>query len=87
MSSNIITKTVCITNMTSVNCENIIERVLIKLPGTNSVIASYLKGTATVPYSILVKYVIIQKKAITRLKEINWYAKTVVIDLVWMMLK
>ena len=50
MSSNIITKTVVITNMTCVNCENIIEQTLTKIAGITDVSASYSKGTATVTY-------------------------------------
>lgn len=50
MSSSIITKTLYIDNMTCVNCENTIERVLSETPGIDSVIASYSKGTAIVTY-------------------------------------
>ena len=50
MSSNIITKTLYITNMTCVNCENIIENTLSKTPGVVSVTASYSQGTAVVVF-------------------------------------
>ncbi len=50
MSSNIITKTLLIKNMTCVNCENIIERELSRVPGVHQVKASYSLGTATVTY-------------------------------------
>lgn len=50
MSSNIITKTLLIKNMTCVNCENIIEQELSRVPGVHQVKASYSMGTATVTY-------------------------------------
>ena len=50
MSSNIITKILLIDNMSCVNCENIIERVLTNVPGITSVTASYSKGLATLTY-------------------------------------
>ncbi len=50
MSSNIITKTLYITNMTCVNCENIIENTLSKTPGVVNVTASYSQGTAVVVF-------------------------------------
>ena len=50
MSSNKITKTLLIDNMTCVNCENIIEQELSVTPGIESVKASYSAGTATVTY-------------------------------------
>lgn len=50
MSSNIITKTLYITNMTCVNCENIIENTLSKTPGVVNVTASYSQGTVVVVF-------------------------------------
>lgn len=50
MSSNMITITLYIENMTCVNCENIIERKLSEAPGIVSVKASYSKGTAVITY-------------------------------------
>jgi sulfite exporter TauE/SafE/copper chaperone CopZ/plastocyanin domain-containing protein len=50
MSSNKITKTLYIDNMTCINCENIIEQELSKTIGVESITASYSKGTATVTY-------------------------------------
>lgn len=51
MSSNIITKTLLIRNMTCVNCENIIERELSPLTGIEQVKASYSTGTVTITYN------------------------------------
>jgi sulfite exporter TauE/SafE/copper chaperone CopZ/plastocyanin domain-containing protein len=50
MSSNMITKTLLIRNMTCVNCENIIEQELSEVSGIQQVKASYSAGTATVTY-------------------------------------
>jgi sulfite exporter TauE/SafE/copper chaperone CopZ len=50
MSSNMITKTILIDNMTCVNCENIIEQELSRTEGIVKVTASYSAGTATVTY-------------------------------------
>ncbi|MFT4146633.1 MAG: sulfite exporter TauE/SafE family protein [Mobilitalea sp.] len=50
MSSNIITKTLYITNMTCVNCENIIENTLSKTPGVVNATASYSQGTVVVVF-------------------------------------
>ena len=50
MSSNIITKTLLIRNMTCVNCENIIERELSPVTGIVEVKASYSAGAVTVSF-------------------------------------
>ncbi|MDF2941682.1 MAG: Heavy metal transporter [Herbinix sp.] len=50
MSSNMITKTILIDNMTCVNCENIIEQELSRLEGIAKVKASYSAGMATITY-------------------------------------
>ncbi len=50
MSSNIITKTLLIRNMSCVNCENIIEEELSPLTGIKQVKASYSTGTVMVTF-------------------------------------
>ena len=50
MSSNVITITLRIRNMTCVNCENIIEQELSRVPGVQQVKASYSSGTAVITY-------------------------------------
>lgn len=50
MSSNIITITLKIEDMTCVNCENAIEQGLLKMKGIISVMASYSSGTAVVTF-------------------------------------
>ncbi len=51
MSSNMITKTLLIRNMTCINCENIIERELSPVIGIERVKASYSTGTVTITYN------------------------------------
>ncbi|HWT73530.1 MAG TPA: sulfite exporter TauE/SafE family protein [Mobilitalea sp.] len=72
MSSNMITKTLYVDNMTCVNCENIIERRLSKIPGISSVTASYSKGTATVTFDA---EMIDLEKIIEILREEHYYAR------------
>ncbi len=50
MSSNRITKTLLIRNMTCVNCENIIERELSPVTGIEQVKASYSSGAVTITF-------------------------------------
>ncbi len=50
MSSNMLTATLYINNMTCVNCENTIEHALTGIAGIQSVKASYSLGTVTVTY-------------------------------------
>ena len=50
MSSNRITKTLRIRNMTCVNCENIIERELTPVTGIEQVKASYSAGAVTITF-------------------------------------
>lgn len=50
MSTNMITKILWISNMTCVNCENIIEHELSQCKGVDKVKASYSSGTVTVTY-------------------------------------
>ncbi len=50
MSSNRITKTLIVTNMSCVNCENIIERALSSRAGIEEVRASYGEGQVTVTF-------------------------------------
>lgn len=50
MASNSITKTLYVENMTCVNCENRIERVLSETAGVDNVSASYSKGTVIVSF-------------------------------------
>lgn len=51
MSSNVITTTLYINNMTCVNCENTIERALSDKAGIVSVKASYSSGTVIISYN------------------------------------
>ena len=50
MSSKVITRTLMIRNMTCVNCENIVEQALSKLPAVLQVKASYSESAVTVTY-------------------------------------
>ncbi len=50
MSSKIITKMLYVTNMTCINCENIIDRTLSETSGIVSAKASYSKGTVVIAY-------------------------------------
>ena len=50
MSSNSITTTLYVDNMTCVNCENIIERAISGRAGVKSVKASYSAGTVLISY-------------------------------------
>jgi len=52
MSSNVITTTLYIENMTCVNCENTIEHALVGIVGIESVKASYSSGTVTITYDL-----------------------------------
>jgi sulfite exporter TauE/SafE/copper chaperone CopZ len=61
MSSKVITRTLLIRNMTCVNCENIIEQELSKIPAILQVKASYSQGTVTVTYD----------ESVVRLEEIE----------------
>lgn len=72
MSSNTITKTLYINNMTCVNCENIIERKLLETAGIISITASYSKGTAVVSYDA---DVISLEKIIQVLEAEHYYAR------------
>lgn len=71
MSSNIITKTLYVKNMTCVNCENTIERKLSETPGIVSVTASYSKGTAVVTYD---ESIISLEQIIAELAKEDYYA-------------
>jgi copper chaperone CopZ len=51
MSSNMITTTLYINNMTCVNCENTIERLLTSKAGIKCVNASYSSGTVVITYN------------------------------------
>lgn len=50
MSSNVVTTTLYIDNMTCVNCENTIERALRSKVGVESIKASYSSGTVSITY-------------------------------------
>lgn len=51
MSSNFITTTLFISNMTCVNCENTIERIFTGVEGVENVKANYSSGTVIVTYN------------------------------------
>ncbi|HHV09117.1 MAG TPA: heavy metal transporter [Clostridiales bacterium] len=61
MSSNRITETLAVVNMTCVNCENIIERALSRTAGVEHASASYSKGQVTVTFD----------KSLTSIQEIQ----------------
>jgi sulfite exporter TauE/SafE/copper chaperone CopZ len=72
MSSNMVTKTILIENMTCVNCENIIERELSKTEGIEHVKASYSAGTTTITYD---ENVINSEKIEEELLKHDYYVK------------